>query len=132
MIGRIYSALFLLLISPTFVAADTEDLTGAHQGSVWVDPGWRRTVSRYAVTFDEQGLSTTVFEFEIQALDEKGARAISQQSFWYNSYFNELTSSELATLKAVCSPTRSPKSRKSPNGCGGRGENPGISRGQGC
>ena len=69
------------------------------QGSVWVDPGWRRTVSRYTVTFDEAGLSTTVFEFEIQALDEKGAQAISQQSFSYNGYFTELTADGLATLK---------------------------------
>ena len=32
-------------------------------------------------------MSTTVFDFEIQALDEKGAEAISQQTFTYNSYF---------------------------------------------
>jgi TPR repeat protein len=100
MIARICPALLLLLISSTFVAADAADTTGADQGSVWVDPGWRRTVSRYEVTFDEQGLSTAVFDFEIQALDEKGAEAISQQSVAYNSYFNELTSDDLATLKA--------------------------------
>jgi TPR repeat protein len=100
MIARIYPALLLLLISSTLVAAKATDTTGAHQGAVWVDPGWRRTVSRYTVTFDEQGLSTTVFDFEIQALDEKGARAISQETFAYNSYFDELTSHDLATLKA--------------------------------
>jgi TPR repeat protein len=100
MIARIYPALLLLLISSAFVAANAEDTTGAYQGPVWVDPGWRRTVSRYTVTFDEQGLSTTVFDFEIQALNEKGARAISQETFAYNSYFNELTSNDLATLKA--------------------------------
>jgi hypothetical protein len=77
MIERIYSALFLLLISSTFVAANAADTTNKHQGPVWVDPGWRRTVSRYTITFDEQGLSTTVLNFEIQALDEKGAQAIS-------------------------------------------------------
>ncbi len=99
MIVRIFPALLLLLISSTFVAANAGAAPGAHQDPVWVDPGWRRTVSRYTVTFDEQGLSTTVFEFEILALDEKGARAISQQSFSYNSYFNELTSDDLATLK---------------------------------
>ena len=97
MIERIYSALLLLLISSTFVAADT---TNAQQSPVWVDPGWRRTVSRYSVTFDEQGLSTTVFDFEIQALDEKGAQAISQQRVTYNGYFDELTVDDLATLKA--------------------------------
>jgi TPR repeat protein/transglutaminase-like putative cysteine protease len=100
MIARIYPALLLLLISSSFVAANAADTTDGDQGSVWVDPGWRRTVSRYTVTFDEQGLSTTVLDFEIQALDEKGARAISQQTFAYNSYFNELTSNDLATLKA--------------------------------
>ena len=100
MIARIYPALLLLLlISSTFVAADTAETMDARQGAAWIDPGWRRTVSRYAVTFDEQGLSTTVFEFEIQALDEKGAETISQQTYPYNSYFHELTSSDLATLK---------------------------------
>jgi transglutaminase-like putative cysteine protease len=100
MIERIVFALFLSLISPFFVVANAADTTSAHQDPAWIDPGWRRTVSRYTVTFDEQGLSMTVFEFEIQALDEKGAQAISQQSFSYNGYFNELTASDLATLKA--------------------------------
>jgi transglutaminase-like putative cysteine protease len=100
MIARVYAALLLLLISSTFVAADAADTMGGYQGHVWVDPGWRRTVSRYAVTFDEQGLSTTLFDFEIQALDEKGAEAISQQAVTYNSYFNEVSSSDLATVKA--------------------------------
>jgi transglutaminase-like putative cysteine protease len=99
MIGRICFALFLSLIPPAIVAHAAET-SRTDQGAVWVDPGWRRTVSRQSVTFDEQGLSTTVFEFEIQALDEKGARAISQQVFSYNSYFSELTCSDLATLKA--------------------------------
>jgi hypothetical protein len=65
-----------------------------------IDPGWRRIVSRYNVTFVEQGLSTVVFDFEIQALDDKGAEAISQQTAAYDSYFNELTSIDLATIKA--------------------------------
>lgn len=100
MIARIHSALLLLLISSAFVASNAAETTSGYQGPVWVDPGWRRTVSRYAVTFDEQGLSTTVFDFEIQALDEKGARAISQEAFPYNSYFSELAANDLATLKA--------------------------------
>uniref|UniRef100_UPI0025C6E082 DUF3857 domain-containing transglutaminase family protein n=1 Tax=Bradyrhizobium sp. TaxID=376 RepID=UPI0025C6E082 len=100
MIARIFPALLLLLISSTVVAANAADTPSAHQGPVWVDPGWRRTVSRYKVTFDEQGLSTFVFDFEIQALDEKGAEAISRQDIPYNSYFTELSSNELATLKA--------------------------------
>jgi TPR repeat protein/transglutaminase-like putative cysteine protease len=99
MMGRIFFALLLLLISPAFVA-NAADTASAYQGPGWVDPGWRRTVSRYTVTFDEQGLSTTIFDFEIQALDEKGAQAISQQSVTYNSYFDELSVDRLATVKA--------------------------------
>ncbi|MEH2627296.1 transglutaminase-like putative cysteine protease [Bradyrhizobium sp. AZCC 1719] len=100
MIERIYSVLLLLLVSSTLVAANAGDRTNTDQGSAWVDPGWRRTVARYAVTFDEQGLSTTVFDFEVQALNEKGAEEIAQQRTVYNSYFDELLSSELATVKA--------------------------------
>jgi TPR repeat protein/transglutaminase-like putative cysteine protease len=99
MIARICSAL-LLLVSSTLVAANAGSMANTEQGPAWVDPGWRRTVARYAVTFDEQGLSTTVFEFEILALNEKGARQIAQQSTLYNSYFDELLSSDLATIKA--------------------------------
>jgi hypothetical protein len=49
MIARIYSALLLLLISSSFVAANAADTIGADRGAVWVDPGWRQTVSRYKV-----------------------------------------------------------------------------------
>lgn len=66
----------------------------------WVDPGWRRTVVRYAVTFDERGLSTTVFDFEILALDPKGAEAIAQKVLSYNSYYGDLSVTDLATVKA--------------------------------
>jgi TPR repeat protein/transglutaminase-like putative cysteine protease len=97
MIARVCSALLLLLVGSNVVVADT---IGTPQGPVWIDPGWRRTVSRYAISFDEQGLSTTIFEFEIQALDEKGAEAISQQTVGYNSYFDDVASSDLATVKA--------------------------------
>jgi transglutaminase-like putative cysteine protease len=100
MVARVCSALLLLLIYSDFVTAEAAGTTGASQGPVWIDPGWRRTVSRYAVSFDEQGVSTTVFDFEIQALDEKGAEAISQQTIAYNSYFDDLVSSDLATVKA--------------------------------
>jgi Domain of Unknown Function with PDB structure (DUF3857) len=100
MIARVSSALLLLLVCSNLVAAEVAGTTGADQGPVWIDPGWRRTVRRYAVSFDEQGLSTTVFDFEIQALDEKGVQAISQQTIAYNSYFDDLVSSDLATVKA--------------------------------
>ncbi|MGY4436957.1 TPR repeat protein/transglutaminase-like putative cysteine protease [Bradyrhizobium sp. F1.13.1] len=101
MIVRICSAFLaaLLLSSPCMKlrAAESPDSDGRPG---WIDPGWRRTVARDAVSFAENGLSTEVFEFEIKALDEKGAAAIAQQRFQYNSYFDDLTSIELATLKA--------------------------------
>lgn len=100
MIARICLLSISLLLSPPGFAAGTPDAMTTDQRRVWVDPGWRRTVSRYAVTFDEQGLSTTVFEFEAQALNDKGVEVLAQRIFGYNSYFYELTSSELDTMKA--------------------------------
>ena len=47
-----------------------------------------------------RALSTTVYDFEVQALNEKGAEAIARQTSGYNSYFDELSSSDLATVKA--------------------------------
>src|SRR6266702_8151601 len=99
MIARILWPLLALFLTAAGllanVAAASPDSTPA-----WVDPGWRRTVVRYAVTFDERGLSTTVFDFEILALDAKGAATISQRVLPYDSYFNDLTVNNLATLKA--------------------------------
>ena len=93
MIGRISWALMGLLVSSAFVAANAGDANST-------DSGWRRTLSHYNVSFDEQGRSTIVFDFEIQAVDDKGAEAISLQTFRYNSDANELAVSDLATLKA--------------------------------
>jgi TPR repeat protein/transglutaminase-like putative cysteine protease len=100
MIARFCRALLLLLITSSFVTANAAGPVNSNQGPAWVDPGWRRTVARYTVSFDEQGLSTTILDFEIQALDDKGAEAIAQHTVPYNSYFDELSSTELATLKA--------------------------------
>ena len=100
MIERICSALLVIAGLRDLCCCQRTGSENHDQGLAWVDPGWRRTVARYAVTFDEQGLSTTVFDFEIKALNEKGAEAIAQQTVAYNSYFDELSSSELATLKA--------------------------------
>jgi TPR repeat protein len=101
MIVRICSAFLaaLLLLSPCMKSYGAES-PGPDARPGWVDPGWRRTIARHTITFDEAGLSNEVFEFEIKALDEKGAQAIAQQSFQYNSYFDELSSMALATLKA--------------------------------
>jgi len=40
-----------------------------------------------------------VFDFEIQALDDRGAQAIAQQTIPYDSYFDELTADDLATVR---------------------------------
>ena len=92
-----WSLLVLLIFSPLVPASAADSKDGA---PVWVDPGWRRTVARYAVTFDEQGASTTVYDFEYTALDRKGVDAISQEVFPYNGYFDELIGSDLATVKS--------------------------------
>ncbi|MBV9969783.1 MAG: DUF3857 and transglutaminase domain-containing protein, partial [Xanthobacteraceae bacterium] len=101
MIVRIFSAFLaaLLLLSPCMKSHAAES-SAPDATPGWVDPGWRRTIARHTITFDEAGLGNEVFEFEIKALDEKGAEAIAQQSFQYNSYFEELSSTELSTLKA--------------------------------
>jgi TPR repeat protein/transglutaminase-like putative cysteine protease len=99
MITRILWPLLLLLIASAAVQAGAAD--SKHRSEpAWIDPGWRRTMARYAITFDEQGMSTTVFDFEILAVDHKGVDAISQQVFAYNSYFDELVATDLATVKA--------------------------------
>jgi TPR repeat protein/transglutaminase-like putative cysteine protease len=90
----------LLLIAAASIPASAADDVKQSSESTWVDPGWRRTLVRYAITFDEQGMSTTVLDFEVLALDQKGAEAISQRVFSYNSYFDELTAGDLATVKA--------------------------------
>jgi TPR repeat protein/transglutaminase-like putative cysteine protease len=97
MIARILWPLLVLLI--TAAGAPASAAAGPDSTPAWIDPGWRRTVVRYAVTFDERGLSTTVFDFEILALDAKGAATISQRVLPYDSYFNDLTVSNLATVK---------------------------------
>src|ERR1700688_3869154 len=98
MIARFLWPLLVLLITAAGVPPNA--VAKPDSAPAWMDPGWRRTLVRYAITFDEQGLSTTVFDFEIQALDPKGAEAISQKVLSYNGYFSELTVSDLATVKA--------------------------------
>jgi TPR repeat protein len=99
MIARILWPLVLLLIASALIPAGAAETKHGSE-PVWVDPGWRRTLARYAISFDEQGMSTTVFDFEIEALDQKGVEAMSQQVFSYDSYFEELVASDLATVKA--------------------------------
>jgi TPR repeat protein len=96
---RFWAALLLLSFSSSFAACRAAEADVPRRPG-WVDPGWRRTICHYNVSFDAQGFSTTVFEFEIQALDERGAAAISLQSYPYNSHFTEVTASDLMTVKA--------------------------------
>jgi TPR repeat protein/transglutaminase-like putative cysteine protease len=95
--ARVLWSVLLAAITSAFLPASASDVRNK---PVWVDPGWRQTVARYAVTFDERGQSTTVFDFEFTALDRKGVEGISQEVFGYNGYFEELTASNLETVKA--------------------------------
>ena len=97
--ARILWSLLLLALASTDLRAEPAGDKGGNK-PVWVDPGWRQTIDRCTVTFDEQGLSTTTCDFELTALDRKGVEAISQQVFTYNGYFDELITSDLATVKA--------------------------------
>jgi TPR repeat protein/transglutaminase-like putative cysteine protease len=96
--ARIIWSFLLLSIVSGLAQAGAANIKSANK-PVWTDPGWRQTVARYAVTFDEQGPSTTVYDFEFTALDRKGVEGISQEVFGYNGYFEELTVSDLQTVK---------------------------------
>jgi TPR repeat protein/transglutaminase-like putative cysteine protease len=100
MLRCILRSVLLLLIAAASIPASAADDVKQSSEPTWVDPGWRRTLVRYAITFDEQGMSTTVLDFEILALDHKGVDAIAQRVFLYNGYFEELVASDLATVKA--------------------------------
>jgi TPR repeat protein/transglutaminase-like putative cysteine protease len=76
------------------------DKINLQQGAAWVDPGFRRTVARYVVRFDEKGLSTSDFDFEIEVRDENGIKAFARQSFVYCSDWTDLTTDGFATVKA--------------------------------
>ena len=97
MIARLLWPLLVLLVAAAIWSPSAA--AGSDTTATWIDPGWRRTLARYAVTFDERGLSTTVFDFEFLALDQKGAEAISQKALSYNGYFSDLTVTDLATVK---------------------------------
>jgi TPR repeat protein len=95
---RIVWSVLLWPLAVTLVQAAPSDLKREKQA--WVDPGWRQTLDRCVVRFDEQGMSVTTCDFEFTAADRKGVEAISQQVFTYNGYFDELITRELATVKA--------------------------------
>lgn len=66
----------------------------------WADPGWRETSSHYDVSFDRAGLSTTIRDFELKALDRDGARAIALRIIPYDSAFENLDVEDLVTVKS--------------------------------
>ena len=100
MIPRLCAALLCAALLPQAAGARPADAMDPPKSPAWVDPGWRRTLDRFTVRFDEQGRSVTTFEFEFSALDDKGAAAVAQESFSYNSYFSDLAGADLATVKA--------------------------------
>ena len=99
MMMRIVWSLLIWSLSAALAQSGAADLKNSSKPS-WVDPGWRQTLDRCAVSFDERGLSTTTCDFELTAFDRKGVEAISQQVFSYNDYFDELFAHDLATVKA--------------------------------
>jgi len=101
MISRfVLSALLVAVLGGAASAQDDPTRVAAKsQSAGWIDPGWRRTVAKYSVTFEEDGSSKTIFDFEILLTEAKGLRSVAQQVFSYNSHFEDLNLSDLATLK---------------------------------
>lgn len=102
-----FSRLLLLVLLATAVRGHAVAQDGSSAGGVknpnisrWIDPGWRRTLVRYDVTFEEDGTSKTVFEFEVLLTEPKGLQSVAQQVVSYNAYFDDVSANELATVKA--------------------------------
>src|SRR5215216_4886515 len=100
MIGRAVAVALLTLFLSGELLAQSQAPAEQVDGGGWIDPGWRRTLARYTVTFDESGSSSTTLEFEMLLTDAKALKTVSQQTFGYNSYFQQLKLSDLATIKA--------------------------------
>jgi Domain of Unknown Function with PDB structure (DUF3857) len=103
MISRFMLSALLVAALPAAASAQDDPAHAAaktkSQSASWIDPGWRRTVAKYSVTFEEDGSSSTVFDFEFLLTEAKGLRSMAQQVYSYNSHFEDLTLSDLATLK---------------------------------
>jgi TPR repeat protein/transglutaminase-like putative cysteine protease len=100
--SRLLPLIFVLAVPcGQAIAQDESAAGGAQNASVsrWIDPGWRRTLARYDVRFEEDGTSNTVFEFEVLLSEPKALHSVAQQVFSYNAYFDELKVDELATVK---------------------------------
>jgi TPR repeat protein/transglutaminase-like putative cysteine protease len=92
--------LLLSLLMTGLAAPELESAASANDSTHWIDPGWRRTMARHTITFDEKGMKTDVVEYEIQVLDEKGVEAIAQQTVDYNSYFDDVSVDLFSTIKS--------------------------------
>jgi len=95
-------AFLVVVLCGDAIAQDEPAESGTKKPDIsrWIDPGWRRTLARYDVKFEEDGTSRTVFEFEIALTEPKGLQSVAQQVYRYNAYFDDLTASDLATAKA--------------------------------
>jgi len=92
--------LLLALLPNATLADDATPPAAPEAAQTWIDPGWRQTVARRDVRFEEDGSSRSVYDFEILLTEPKGLRAVAQQVYSYDSYFEELTLADLATEKA--------------------------------
>ena len=98
---RLSIAVFILLAVNGFTTvAQAVDPAMSKLAPRWLDPGWRRTVAKISVSFEETGLDRRSIEFEYQALDDHGVTAIAQQVFEYNSFSDDLAISDMMTVKA--------------------------------
>src|SRR5262249_49881564 len=100
MMRRAFAIALLMSFLPGGLWAQSQPPAEQADASGWIDPGWRRTVARHTVTFDEGGSANAIFEFEILLTDAKALKTVAQQTFGYNSYFQQLSVSDLATIKA--------------------------------
>jgi transglutaminase-like putative cysteine protease len=96
---RPFTTLCILFASLMPALAQGDAPSASSNRPVWIDPGYRINVMRETVRFDEDGVETREFEFDLIALDERSARGLAQQTFPYDGYLSELTVSELATIK---------------------------------
>src|SRR5262249_11557061 len=100
--AMMFSRILLLLVLAALLPGPTVGRGGVGRGekstpapSRGIAPGWRRTLARYDVRFEEDGTSRTVFDFEVLLTERKGLEAVAQQVYGYNAYFAELTVSDL-------------------------------------
>src|SRR5262249_12248736 len=100
--SRLLLLVFLAVVPCGHARAQDDAAAGGAKNpsrSRMIHRGWRRTLARYDVTFEDDGTSKTVFEFEVLLTESKGLQSVAQQVFGYNVYFDDLKVDELATVK---------------------------------